>query len=118
MNEIAAHLRQMLGFVRTSTAEARLSGALHKLVSAAKAGFNPSQPRHPAGTPNGGQWVGENGPSIPKIIAAARRITGGPSSRYSACVDLCYPILERLQPPGSDFNLWDYHKCLTTCLNR
>jgi hypothetical protein len=39
-------------------AAARLTIAAETLLQAAKANFNPSQPRVPAGEPEGGQWTG------------------------------------------------------------
>ena len=36
-----------------------------------KAGFNPDEPRVPAGNPDGGQWTGEGEPDV--VPAAARR---------------------------------------------
>ena len=77
-----------------------------------------AQPRQPPGRPDGGQWAATRSAKIARIIAAARLIKAGYSDRYWRCVDLCYPLLERLQPAGSDFNLWDDHKGRRACLNR
>jgi hypothetical protein len=116
MNQVETYVKQIAALMRAATSEARLTSSFHRLV--AKAGYDPSQPRQPPGRPDGGQWAATRSAEIDRIIAAARLIKAGYSDRYSRCVDLCYPLLERLQPAGSDFNLWDYHKCLRACLNR
>ena len=90
------------------------------LRRALKAGYNPGQPRRRDGTPQSGWWSSNRYfDDTDKIVAAAQRFRlAAFSERYSSCVDLCYPLLERRQPVGSDFNLWDYHKCLNRCLGR
>jgi hypothetical protein len=91
-----------------------------------KAGFDPSQPRVPAGNPDGGRWTGTGGTSettggpvtLERIVALARRITtAGSPLDYQRCLNLCYPLLERPQHPASDRNMWDFHKCMNACLN-
>jgi hypothetical protein len=82
--------------------------------------YDPNQPRVPAGNPDGGQWTSEGGdsennPEIQRIIAAARQLAASRAS-MNKCVDLCYPLLERFQPPGSDRNEFDFRKCLNECL--
>jgi hypothetical protein len=110
--------------------------------------YGPDQPRVPAGNPEGGQWTSEgtddvnsatavdHSPppetapdSMPEesfetadvrsIIDTARQlnISARPDA-YEKCLDLCYPLLERFQPPGSDRNTWDFHKCMNACLGR
>jgi hypothetical protein len=58
-------------------------------------------------------------PNVQSILAAARRlnIAAGPGA-YLRCLNLCYPLLERFQRPGSDANTWDFHKCMNACLAR
>jgi hypothetical protein len=34
------------------------------------------------------------------------------------CIEECAPLLERFQPPGSDKNQWDFHRCVNDCLER
>jgi len=106
-----------------------------------KRAFDASQPRIPAGNSDGGQWTdgggtSENGgsrrrggdstesnprdePTVRRVLSAFRKLEGadGPD-RYGKCLDLCYPLLERFQPPDSDRNLWDFHKCMNACLGR
>lgn len=56
---------------------------------------------------------------VEAIVAAVRRLNlAVVSGAYQKCVDLCYPLLERFQPAGSDRNLWDFHRCLNACLGR
>lgn len=108
-------LRRLLYAVRAATLQLKVDLAFFRFATSIKGGFDPNQPRHPAGRPDGGRWSGNS--DFSDIVSAARRI--GSSSRfYSSCVDLCYPLLERPQFPGSDINLWDYHKCLNLCLRR
>ncbi len=40
------------------------------------------------------------------------------SGQYQRCLDQCYPLLERPQPPGSDSNKWDFHKCMSRCMGQ
>jgi hypothetical protein len=99
---------------------------LRQLERTVDAKFNPNQPRVPAGNPDGGQWTnggsgadGETETTLSSIIAVARRIaSSGSPLDYQRCLDLCYPLLERLSHPASDRNTWDFHKCMNECLNR
>ncbi len=106
---------------------------------------DPEHPGWPAGTPGGrgGEFRPTGGARQPSadstetvhdgskssapstasdveaIIATARRLNlAVVSGAYQKCVDLCYPLLERFQPAGSDRNLWDFHRCLNACLGR
>lgn len=108
--------------------------------------FSPDQPRVPAGAREGGQWASGNGqgrssdPSqagsgaqvldrgrgasssadavVQSFIEKAKRLAAGGKSAYERCSDLCYPILERFQPVGSDRNTFDFFKCLNACLGK
>jgi hypothetical protein len=108
-------LKRLVHSIRAAATQSKVDHAFFRFVTAAKGGFDPNQPRHPPGRPDGGRWSGSSGFS--DIVSAARRI-GNSSKLYSSCIDLCYPLLERPQFSGSDINLWDYHKCLNLCLNR
>jgi hypothetical protein len=90
--------------------------------------YRSDQARVPAGNPDGGQWTSEANPenetsqpkaTVQRVLESARRAvaaSGGLS--YQRCLDLCYPLLERFQRPGSDRNTWDFHKCMNICLKR
>jgi len=89
--------------------------------------YSPDQPRVPAGHPDGGQWTSgqvadaesHDAPDVKSIIATAQRLNlAARPEAYEKCLDLCYPLLERRQPPGSDINTWDFHKCMNACLGR
>ena len=86
--------------------------------------YSPDQPRVPAGHSDGGQWTdGSANPSsdasVESILELADRIfVAGGSLSYQACLDICYPLLERFKPPGSDRNQWDFIKCMNACLKR
>lgn len=114
------NLKRAAAQVRLAAIENRLTKITGDLRRALKAGYNPSQPRRRDGTPQSGWWSSNRYlDDTDKIVAAAQRLRlAAFSERYSSCVDLCYPLLERRQPVGSDFNLWDYHKCLNRCLGR
>ena len=114
------NLKRAAAQVRLAAIENRLTKITGDLRRALKAGYNPSQPRRRDGTPQSGWWSSNRYlDDTDKIVAAAQRFRlAAFSERYSSCVDLCYPLLERRQPVGSDFNLWDYHKCLNRCLGR
>lgn len=86
--------------------------------------YDPEQPRVPAGNPDGGQWTSgdaasEEGTDVQRIVEMAKRLNlaAGPDA-YQRCLDLCCPVLERRQSPGSDRNTWDFHKCMNACLGR
>jgi hypothetical protein len=82
---------------------------------------DPQHPGWPAGTPDGrgGKFRPKDG------SAAASEEIPGQTTQLAAsradmdrCVDICYPILERFQPAGSDRNQFDFYKCLNECLGR
>lgn len=81
--------------------------------------YDPAQPRVPAGNPGGGQWS-SNGDSdlFDVIFAAAQRLAVAGPGNYQRCLNLCYPLLERYQPAGSDANTWAFQKCMNACLGR
>lgn len=103
--------RHLLG-LQVELAWLKLSRALLK--------YDPNQPRVPSGEPGGGQWTDADGSRSPQgIIAIARRMNlAARPDAYQRCLDLCYPLLERRQAPGSDRNTWDFHKCMNACLKR
>jgi hypothetical protein len=84
--------------------------------------YDSNQPRVPAGQPEGGRWTAQPGraasePTPASIIARARRLNlAARPDRYPMCLDLCYPLLERYQPPWSDRNENDFHSCMRRCL--
>src|SRR5579884_2135290 len=113
---------------------------LRELARAIKGGFNPDQPRVPAGQPDGGQWTSDTGAtyelvgtrpissqntvhdvggeadvSVGSILSAARKLAASRPS-MNKCIALCYPLLERFQPRGSNLNEFDFRKCLNACL--
>ena len=55
--EVGARCRRLSWLLHASVVEAKHA----QLVIAFKAGFNPSQPRVPAGNPDGGEWTGSGG---------------------------------------------------------
>jgi hypothetical protein len=55
--EVGACCRRLSWLLHASVVEAKHA----QLASAFKAGFSPSQPRVPAGNPDGGQWTGSGG---------------------------------------------------------
>jgi len=81
--------------------------------------YDPDEPRVPAGNPDGGQWTSETDTDVSAIVAEAKHLNlAGDPDVYQKCLDLCYPLLERIQPPWSDRNTWDFHKCMNACLGR
>jgi len=118
---VSAKLRNINWHMRAAVVEEKLHKLGRVLV---KAGFEPNQPRVPAGNPDGGQWTSTGGSSnatgsttLDKIVTLARRIaSAGSLLDYQRCLDLCYPLLERPQHPASDGNMWDFHRCMNACL--
>lgn len=55
--EVGAQCRRLSWLLHASVVEAKHA----QLARAFKAGFNPNQPRVPAGNPDGGQWTGSGG---------------------------------------------------------
>jgi hypothetical protein len=91
--------------------------------------YSPDQPRVPAGSSDGGQWTGDGGSGVGdrqrpgmstdvrSILDKAKQLAAsGRSKSYLRCLDLCSPILEEFQPPGSDINKWEFHRCMAACL--
>lgn len=84
------------------------------------------QPRVPAGESQGGQWTADGGASeapgasssVAHIQKEAERFAASGRTGYLRCIDICSPLLERFQKPGSDRNQWDFHKCMNICLGR
>lgn len=57
-------------------------------------------------------------PTVQSIAERAGQLhLAARSDAYGTCLDLCYPLLERFQPPGSDRNTWDFHNCMNICLS-
>jgi hypothetical protein len=114
--EIAA-LRHELEQMAQSLPE--ICGEWASSVNADLGKYDPDQPRVPTGNPEGGQWTSGASTDVLSIIATARRMNiAATSGAYQKCLDLCYPLLERFQAPGSDRNTWDFHKCMNACLGR
>ena len=88
--------------------------------------FDPDQPRDEHGrwtgagdSEEGGGVGGEAPATVASVLAQAGRLNlAARSDAYEACLDLCYPLLERFQRPGSDKNTWDFHKCMNICLGK
>jgi hypothetical protein len=123
--------------LRWLRAAAEVEKCAERISHLLRAKYDPNQPRVPAGNPDGGRWTeaGTNGgidiaddaggderaadaaPSVEKILALAPRLAATRAS-MNRCVDLCYRLLERFQPPGSDRNEFDFRRCLNACLGR
>jgi hypothetical protein len=117
-SELAA-LRRDLQLIAQDLRKAVRECAAVGIEELRKAGFNPDEPRVPAGNPDGGQWTSGAASDVQSIIATARRLdVAVRPDVYEECLDLCYPLLERFQPAGSDRNTWDFHKCMNACLAR
>jgi len=104
--------------VRPSLYALRFGWAAIKRAAAFK--NDPNQPRVPAGNPDGGKWTsgnnsGEVSSDVREILDKAKQLAATRAS-MSRCVNLCYPLLERFQRPGSDRNEFDFRKCLNACL--
>lgn len=108
---------------RTLEAQLGIINAIHELIAGLSPNtvhkFDPNQPRVPAGSPDGGQWTDGAAGDVQTIVARAKRLSlATEPDAYQRCLDLCYPLLERFQPPGRDYNTWDFHKCMNACLGR
>jgi hypothetical protein len=117
-------------------AATRFEIALRNHDRALKAGYRSDQPRVSAGSSDGGQWTSGGGgvnadagsdvdfntdvdADVQRILALARRLAAsGNAMSYQMCLNRCYPLLERLKPPGSDRNTWDFIKCMNACMGR
>jgi hypothetical protein len=86
---------------RAAVGYGEVEGGDNLATKALKAGFNPNQPRVPAGSgEESGRWT-----------LAAR------STAKDRCIELCYRLLERPEPPGTSLiNYWDFQKCLNKCM--
>lgn len=76
---------------------AKVLGAGLALPDTARAGFNPNQPRVPAGNPDGGQW--DNGNGVTAAPAAARNPPAAPEYRTGdpdKFFDTLYPPVHAL----------------------
>ena len=116
--------QQLMAVPKILETRIEIMRAVHKLMAelATDAGvqkFDPDQPRVPAGNPDGGQWTDGATIDVQSIVATARRLNvAAAPDAYQRCLDLCYPLLERFEPPWSDRNTWDFHKCMNACLGR
>jgi hypothetical protein len=82
--------------------------------------FDPDQPRVPAGSSEGGRWAsGASGfrdsADVRAILERAKSLAAS-HAEMGRCVDLCLPLLNRFQAPGSNRNEFDFRKCLNACL--
>jgi hypothetical protein len=98
---------------------------LAKLSEQIERKYRPDQPRVPAGVQEGGQWTAGTDPSaasqqsdVQSMLQAWKTLAARTSDKRQACLDLCYPLLERWQPPGADFNESAFRKCLNACLGQ
>jgi hypothetical protein len=123
--------------LRWLRAAAEVEKCAARIAHLLRAKYDPNQPRVPAGSSEGGRWTdagitggieladGGGGdepaagaaPSVEKILALAPRLAATRAS-MNRCIDLCYRLLERFQPPGSDRNEFDFRRCLNACLGR
>lgn len=112
-------LRVAIPTINYENSATRFMSAMRRGQFYLKYGYDPNQPRVPAGNADGGQWTGDRTSDLQSRISAAiaQTLSGQPPS-YNECLDLCYPLLEKPKPPGSDRNYWDFHKCMDACLGR
>ncbi|KQX40121.1 hypothetical protein ASD04_05635 [Devosia sp. Root436] len=54
---LSGEMKRAIAILRAAAIETRLTLAMNRLRSALKAGYDPNQPREPAGRPTGGQWT-------------------------------------------------------------
>lgn len=50
------------------------------------------------------------------VVGQSSQDDAGRRRAKSACIDACYPILERWAPPGSDRNQTDFNNCVKQCM--
>ena len=118
--------QRALAQLRYDLAGLELDLAVLELRRALGRKYDPNQPRVPSGQPGGGQWTdGSSGTRESKrvrpesIIARAKRLAlKDRPDAYQSCLDLCYRYLNVPQPPWSDRNENDFHKCMNACLGR
>jgi hypothetical protein len=82
--------------------------------------FDADQPRVAAGSREGGRWTsGKSGSGetsdVRDILEKAKSLAAS-HAEMGRCVDLCLPLLNRFQAPGSNRNEFDFRKCLNACL--
>ncbi len=117
---IAYKPNRLMAVPRTLEARLEIIKAIYSLAERSDVRkFDPDQPRVAAGNPGGAQWTSGTASNVHSIVATAKRLNlaAGPDA-HQKCLDLCYPLLERFQPPGSDRNTWDFHECMNACLGR
>ena len=91
--------------------------AFRRFVLAHK--FSENQPRDERGRWAAGGHQETGSDTIDAIVERADKLDlANSSNAYQTCLDLCYPLLERFQLPGSDKNTWDFHKCMNLCLGK
>ena len=82
--------------------------------------FDSDQPRVPAGSSEGGRWTRDRNESGEAVdvhdILERAKVLAASHAAMGRCVDLCLPLLNRFQAPGSDRNQFDFRKCLNACL--
>lgn len=65
-----------------------------------------------------GRWT-TGGVDVEAILEMAKRVAATSySDKYLRCLDVCSRILEIPQPPGADFNKWNFHRCMDACMKR
>jgi hypothetical protein len=104
--EIEAELAQL----RCDVASLRLEWELAKFASrGCKAGFNPDQPRVPAGNPDGGQWTSEGGGGGTSGVrlAAADKVVIGAAAAAKILFEGAKKVIDAYR---SSQLLWDMFK--------
>lgn len=130
-----AQVQNSLVRLRSRFATATFENIAARLAVMLGAKYDPGQPRAPAGSSEGGQWTDAGGgsegglrvevendggrsASAERILSEAPRLAAGGMS-YRRCVDICYGLLERIQPRGTtNINQWDFIRCLNACLGK
>ena len=69
-----------------------------------KAGFNPDQPRVPAGNPDGGQWANEGGSRTRVRLAASDKPRLGPGAIATLALEVATRVIKAYR---SENGLWD-----------
>jgi hypothetical protein len=54
-------------------------------------------------------------PTLPAENDGPVHVASGPTK--DQCIKQCTPLLERPQPPWSDRNRWDSHRCVNACMD-
>lgn len=94
--ELTPGIRQFTTIIRRHTDEIEQDMLESRMQ---KAGFNPAQPRAPAGNPDGGQWVqagGGGGSAKPQQvrIPGHKPMRDHPDSDYPDAITPVYPVEE------------------------